>query len=184
MNDEVLQKDEFLGGAQILQHPLPARTAVGKVLGRGVLVHGIALPLQVAALPIRTVGGGGRLRFLGQIPYAVVIEELTAPIQGAAELLFGSLPARDEEDDAAEEGKNQNGYDPSHLDLGVPRAVDDVDDRRQADEIEAKGDGKVVGREVEEDEEQPRQLDGDAQSDQHHAGKEFAEDLHGRGSFR
>ena len=50
-----------------------------------------------------------------------------------------------------------------------------------ADEVEEQGDGQVVGRQVDQHEEQPRQLDGDGQAHQHHAGKEFTEKPHGIG---
>ena len=180
LQDEVLHEDEFLGGTKVGQKPLPAPAAVGEIVGGGVLIGGeaaavqiVGLARQIQILSARGGGGGRTLPFL-----AVGTEHFPALVQGTAESALGALTARNEEDDPTEQGEDQYGNDPRQLDLGVARAVDDEEHDGQADEVEEQGDGQVVGRQVENDTEEPGQLDGDGQTDQHHAGEELAEEFH------
>ena len=85
------------------------------------------------------------------VPFSIKPRRHKSPAKKNNIAIF--IAARNEEDDAAEQGEHQNGHDPRQFDLGITGAVDDEDDRRQADEVEEQGDGQVVGRQVDQHEE-------------------------------
>ena len=183
-DDEILQEYEMLGGFQIPEDVLPPLFAIRVVLSLGVAVSGesvlieiMTLSEQIFILPTnRHTGGVGKIQAHVSLP--VGLQHFTASVHGTAELMLGSLTARDQENDPAEQGKHQDGNDPRHLDLGIAGSVDDEDHRRQAQKIEGEGYGQIVCRQVENNKEQPGKLNGNTQADKHHAGKELAQQLH------